>query len=167
MHNSTLTKQEIFMRSFLLPLADRYGKAKFNDEKTTQLWSRMKTWPNEVYRECANDVLRNYPSVFPGVELILKTSQEVFRNSVQAKASTGASSACDSCNNGLRQASNYTYRCPCSLGSLNYPSYPLYQGQADFKEQSYFDDDGERVYETATHIMKRGSFVLKVIPGRK
>lgn len=165
-----MATEEAFKNFFLSPLMECYGAQKFPNVRNKLLWSRVKSFPDQTLKQCADKIILNFDQ-FPGVQGILNTCAEVAGEFGREEAEKLKSSiSCYKCNShGVVQVNNYAYRCICKLGDLLYPSFPKYEGQLSQAEILEVQEDGTRIIENNVYKfispksknIKDFSFIIK------
>lgn len=141
-----------FTSDFIKPLVECYGQAKLPGVRIKRIWEKLKSFPDHILGQCADRIILNHDN-FPGVFTIMNVCAEVGAEySRSASEGIKDSVKCIRCRSqGVVIANNYAYKCTCQLGELLYPVYPLYQGQVHIQEKTYFDEDGNRIFEDGNY----------------
>lgn len=140
--------QKHFYDAFLTPLMKCYGDAKFPEPRVKVLLDKMRHYPINSFKLCADKIILNFDN-FPGVQKILDTVAEVVHISSRDEAEMlKMKSTCRGClAQGVRVIDNVAYQCTCDLGRLLYPNFAMYNGQIETPEKIWFDEEGNRHFE--------------------
>jgi hypothetical protein len=169
-----MVSKSYYQDDFCKAITEAYGKEKFTHARIRSTWDYVKHFNDSTLAAAIPEITK--PIMFPGVEEIQKICSRIYSDNQKyetKKLQDGE--PCSWCsNNGAKLVNNYAYRCSrCKLGDVLYPAFPKYNGEVEFTEKTWMDDDGFRYIETASAIYKSkpgsknirdNSFVIKDRP---
>jgi hypothetical protein len=169
-----MVSQNYYQADFCGAIIEAYGKERFTPARIRSTWDYVKHFNDSTLAAAISEITK--PIMFPGVEEILKICSRIYSDNQKLETrKLQEGEPCFWCNNsGAKFVNNYAYRCRnCKLGDVLYPSFPKYNGEVEFKEKTWTDEDGFRFIETANAIYKTkpgsknirdNSFVIKDRP---
>lgn len=155
---------ESYFKSTFCNQIENEWKGKLSQTKAQIVWNSVKAMNDDALKAALLKILRE--TSFPGVDKIIEYCSQENTYSRKMDLSKAFSEGCGLCNSGVRQVNGYAYKCSCKLGSMMFPNFPEYQGQAQFQEKRWEETEDGVVFEfhetaTTIYIRKKGSKEIK------